>query len=90
MINHLLCGETPKKTPLGVPFILLLVVHNYDSKNSVSHEVRINIRTNGKRQCCLTMDFMHPLLGMSDGLDAIMSPCSNAVQVPTWLEAFFQ
>ena len=88
MINHLLCGEA-KKTPLGVLFILLLMVHNYDSKNSVVHEVRINIRTNGKRQCCLTMDFMHPLLGMSDGLDAIMSPATR-VQVPTWLEAFFQ
>ena len=42
--------------------------------NSVIYEVRINIErnsTNGKRQCYLTPDLMHPFLGMHEGLEDI-------------------
>ena len=46
---------------------------DYITKNSVSHDVRINIRMNRKRQCCLDLGLMHPFLGMHDGVEHSMS-----------------
>ena len=47
--------------------------HHTSLKNSISHDVIINIGTNGKRQCSLALGMMHPFLGMHDGREHIMS-----------------